>query len=600
KLMFVLPITTSSADSAKWQKLVAVRGHWYSPASDPPQIGGASVGRWTTLPLIPQEQVLSIGTVRGLASAESIHAARLLVGEAVRELRTRGATKIVLRESDTVRQHMLQSIGFTHGNALVARNGGDYPQSSTPAGATIELWDEKGDTLAIENWRRMWLDNGVTDLREDYDEFTRSFIAAARREGRKFKTIVALNDGKPVGSLCCHLTSEDSGTIWAVYVLPEYRRQGIGTSLITHLKNYFFGDLGIARIDLLFASKAGCRLYKKAGWVEDDIFCLDMPTLDEFAENQVRVESPSLAIPIFDKSVISIAAAETGVEPFRIQSLLRTVPQQLEALSQFNPTIKALSSTIDRIQHENNLVDKTWFDRNRAKMGTGFDMKLLSEPDAMARKFDKLAKNWDNFIAGCRYNEIFRWLCKNVMESGLIENSASDLNDFCVLDLCCGVGYPGQTIRLMGYDGHMIGCDISRGMLNSAASRCCFDELFVTDANNGIPVPNGSVDVVVCTGAMELLEKWADVLKFCKNSLRANKMGELWVSFQERIEGGLNPTEHQNIVGLSQEEIEREFSHVGFEVITMVRCASAFVTPVDGGRLADIPYLFYRVSMKSR
>ncbi|KAJ1551889.1 hypothetical protein HK405_013534, partial [Cladochytrium tenue] len=448
--------------------------------------------------------------------------------------------------------------------------------------------------LAVDNWRKMWIENGLDDLRPDFDEFTRAFIARAD----SFKLLVALVDDHPVGSICCHLVSPTTGTIWAVYVNPEFRRRGIASMMVAEVKNYFYGTLGAERVDLIYASEEGCRVYKRAGWKEDDLLCLESSGMRAIDQAYVPAIPASFQPSESVQDLRAALSEAKGMSTAKLQCLLKTVPQQLSALAQFKEELAPLVPVIEGIQQKHKLIDKTWFENNLSRMGTGFDVRELSTPEQMSHKFDRLATKWDDFIAGCRYDAVFSWLCETVRDSRLVQRSSDGSSGMCVVDLCCGVGLPGQTIRLMDYEGHLIGLDISPGMLAGAAARLCYDELQVADvaaAASGLPLfPDGGADVVVCTGAMELMpQAWPQVLRACRRALRRDT-GELWVSFQTKAEHG--PTLHQGIEGVARDEIEGELSAVGLRVLSVLECPSAFVTPREG-RLLDIPYVFYRLGL---
>ena len=73
-----------------------------------------------------------------------------------------------------------------------------------------------------------------------------------------------------------------------------------------------------------------------------------------------------------------------------------------------------------------------------------------------------------------KYEYVFEWLVKQYKSNPLDKNSI-------ILDHCCGVGLQGQTLRLLGFEGKLIGCDISKGMLIKAYNRGIYDDLFIQD-----------------------------------------------------------------------------------------------------------------------
>ena len=59
-------------------------------------------------------------------------------------------------------------------------------------------------------------------------------------------------------------------------------------------------------------------------------------------------------------------------------------------------------------------------------------------------------------------------------------------------------------MRMFGYKGGHIGCDISPKMLTKFL-RGCFDDLFIQGIEKGLHVFKHAIDVLIITGAHELL-----------------------------------------------------------------------------------------------
>jgi predicted TPR repeat methyltransferase len=220
------------------------------------------------------------------------------------------------------------------------------------------------------------------------------------------------------------------------------------------------------------------------------------------------------------------------------------------------------------------------------QMGRGFDLTRLTTIDALRDKFDRLATNWEEMATGMHYEFIFHWIAREYQNSPFPDT-------WTVLDACCAVGLPGQTLRMLGYAGVLWGCDISPKMLEKAAARDCFDDLFVADANHGLAVFDSSIDVILLTGATEILDVPA-VIGHCAAALKAG--GQLWVSFQ--WDNGTNPTGHQNVSGMKQDEAVDVLGKSGFSVVDIQQCKDAFVTPKPSETgevvLVPVPYLFVR------
>ena len=98
-----------------------------------------------------------------------------------------------------------------------------------------------------------------------------------------------------------------------------------------------------------------------------------------------------------------------------------------------------------------------------------------------------------------------------------------------VLDLGCGdgqvlAGVPRRELRV-------IGVDLVPEMVQQAAARHPEDTYLVADATN-IPLPDGSVDVVVCAGMLEYVPETAAVLRSMRRVLRPG--GTVLISFPNR------------------------------------------------------------------
>jgi len=242
-----------------------------------------------------------------------------------------------------------------------------------------------------------------------------------------------------------------------------------------------------------------------------------------------------------------------------------------------------------------------WYTRNVARFGGGFDMKALTaQPGLLATKFDRLAGKYDEWTAGngCTY---YGWIARaaRVAPEGLRGAGAS------VLDVACGIGLPGHMLRLCGFAGRLSATDISAGMLEKARERRVYDELFVANANEGLDaVHDSSVDLVVCVGAMELLHHATVLLEFAR-VLRPG--GKLWASFQ--WEGAVDaagepipcPTEHQNVTGVTLQQLHAELEAAGFDAtnatIEKSECAFYTPSPKQDGSVLPVPYIFVTVGL---
>lgn len=162
---------------------------------------------------------------------------------------------------------------------------------------------------------------------------------------------------------------------------------------------------------------------------------------------------------------------------------------------------------------------------------------------------------------------------------------------------------------MCGYQGELVGTDISPGMIARVLARECYNHAYVANANDSLLNDSMSSDVavedlfdiVLCTGAMELLDQ-PRALASMANALKPG--GELWVSFQYSDEGEeshvtgafiAEPTSHQNISGISKAKAQQQLANAGFDaIVTSEVYRDAFYTPSpeQNGTLLPVPYLF--------
>jgi predicted TPR repeat methyltransferase len=67
-----------------------------------------------------------------------------------------------------------------------------------------------------------------------------------------------------------------------------------------------------------------------------------------------------------------------------------------------------------------------------------------------------------------------------------------------VLDAGCGTGLTGAALRAAGFDGVLIGLDLSRASLDLAAERTVYDELHVTNLQEPLAYGDGAVGALLC------------------------------------------------------------------------------------------------------
>ena len=508
-------------------------------------------------PLPPIPTFFKCGSIWGFWGEKT--SLEILILTAVNALSKENVFKILTYSYDPKIYDILTSLNFGHSNGLEYdlnnyKNNESFTQIEN---IEIKNIDKEYDENIFEHWRRMWEDNNVNTFRANSKEMTLNFIINARNK-YNYQTIGAFHNNKLIGSVCLNEfygvePVEKIGVIWAVYVHPEYRRRGIGTRLTEEIINHF-KKINFNSIRLIYASEEGKRIYMKKGFYKGNYLMLDLNDID-------KTYKPFISNVNITKDLLSLC-----------------VPGQLKALKIANI--------------ESNFKGKI-FNEKKDKMGKGFNMEKFNnnkgDNAGISQKFDKLSNNWEDLITGMKYEYVFEWLVKQY-------NYINKDNTKIILDQCCGVGLQGQTLRLLGYKGKLIGCDISKGMLTKAYSKGIYNDLFIQDMNKELLVYDNYIDMIINLGSMELL----DINHVLKSNYRILKpKGIFLVSFQ--WDNGTNPTEHQNIKGIKEEEAVKLLEKEGFIVEDIEKCENAFYTPKpnkEKSELIPVPYLFIRAIKK--
>jgi ubiquinone/menaquinone biosynthesis C-methylase UbiE len=373
--------------------------------------------------------------------------------------------------------------------------------------------------------------------------------------------------------------------MWGLYVDPKVKTDT--TMLIADLVGAcvaFMKSIGCHKILTLCSSTKMCKLLTSAcSFHSSNTLVLDMlqPTRNVTDQAQSNHHIHGVTQEMVDNLRQSHESLNS-LPDLELSWLLIANHNQLEALGRTND----VKSCVERIQRDFYLYQDpadNWFTRNVTKLGKGFDLEKLSKnPQASAAKFDKLAPNYDAWTLG-NQSKIESWIVKMARQHNL-------LKDLHVLDLCCGTGLQGLTLRLCGFKGILTGIDVSSKMIEAAQHRCCYDHLLVANVNQGIQQPRMMADLILCTGAMELLDI-GDALATFSRLLKHG--GMLWVTFQTRQEN-LMSTAHQNAQGLEIETMKRELALYGFEIESIDFHPNAFYTPSPDldGALLPVPYFF--------
>tara|TARA_B100000424_G_C22928994_1_gene494216 strand:- start:65 stop:1711 length:1647 start_codon:yes stop_codon:yes gene_type:complete len=527
-------------------------------------------------------------------------------------------------------KNALDRIKFSKSRMMVMADLSNVISPNSPNGFDIITSDyEIHDEIAVQAWRKMWIESGCTidELSHDIDSMTRQFIKQARNNlGLKYKTIIAKDIATDtiIGSLSSMLWQGESpisskdeyiGTVWGVFVNPSYRRRGIGFSMMQACCMHWKA-CGCSKGVLIYASEEGKRVYEKIGFIPRDNYEASLVT---GGEDVVLVDTSEMIQDLKEILCKEIAIdnnyGKLGINFTNEQHLLWLVmalPSQLHTV--LNQDISLGNNNIlenEIIKMRNNIFqavitiqkkhgtlinpDDNWFTQNIKRLGGGFDMqKLATDPKKLASKFDRLSTKYDQWVTSNR-SKVDHWLVKRIRSDMPLNNNGKQLK--CI-DISCGIGLPSHTLRLCGMtDAYIVGTDISIGMLTQAKHRCVYNDTFVCNANTGFNYylpESGCFDLAICMGAMELLDHDV-VLAEIVRLLRAG--GKVWLSFQWE-NSNLNllehPTAHQNVYGVSIEQCKAVIDQAGLNLISIDECNDAFYTPSPkmNGTMNPVPYLF--------
>mmetsp|Transcript_7935 Transcript_7935/g.12153 ORF Transcript_7935/g.12153 Transcript_7935/m.12153 type:complete len:677 (+) Transcript_7935:62-2092(+) len=594
-------------------------------------VGSISCQVWAgPVPLkVVEHEVFSLGAMWALhvaapsESEKAEHIAILLIHRAFTYLSSLGCKRALFLAPDDTTKKQLIAAGMEKGNMLTMALAGDIDFETNIFKATdqeIQICKETAnlDSLVCENWRKMWEEVGIpeTGFVHDMDQITLDFLKDARKR-LGYQTFVARCDGKIVGTISCQAwegpfplivkpTVFQLGTIWAVYVIPSFRRLGVATALmraaLKHLRDVVRCDTAI----LIAASYAGQCVYERLGFAANNALVRDLPADSDTVSNScsdsissetstdTETEETNEMRNEFKSQLSKLGVAINNIN---VNAFLTATKQQLDAVFFNHPQREAIFRVVSKFQSSlDTFVDPedNWFSQNVRRFGRGFDLKKLSQdPEKLAKKFDLLSTHYDHWTVGNRSKvESFIVKCSKRLQE-------SDGSNLSIMDVACGIGLQGQVLRMLGYKGMLVGNDISSGMIARALSRACYDQVYVANANEGLLVvketPSLLFDVVICTGAMELLDQ-PRALKHMADILKSG--GEIWVSFQHDTssteDSVENPTSHQNIRGLRKEEVNPQMMNAGFDIVSMETCSDAFFTPspAQDGSLLPVPYLF--------
>ena len=119
-----------------------------------------------------------------------------------------------------------------------------------------------------------------------------------------------------------------------------------------------------------------------------------------------------------------------------------------------------------------------------------------SDPVEVADRYDTWAQGYDDDLGAWSYRAP-----TVVAETVLARLPEPDV----VLDVGCGTGLVGRTLRALGFGGELRGLDISEASLEVARASGAYGLVDRADLQQRLPVEDDAVDALVCVGVMTYL-----------------------------------------------------------------------------------------------
>jgi predicted TPR repeat methyltransferase len=119
-----------------------------------------------------------------------------------------------------------------------------------------------------------------------------------------------------------------------------------------------------------------------------------------------------------------------------------------------------------------------------------------SDPAAVSGRYDEWAATYDADLSDWSYQA-------PAVVADTVVSRAPDAAS--ILDVGCGTGLFGQALRSRGFTGRLAGLDLSQASLEVAGRSGAYDDLGAADLQQPLPLPDDSVDAVVCVGVMTYL-----------------------------------------------------------------------------------------------
>jgi predicted TPR repeat methyltransferase len=143
-----------------------------------------------------------------------------------------------------------------------------------------------------------------------------------------------------------------------------------------------------------------------------------------------------------------------------------------------------------------------------------------SDAREVAERYDGWARTYDQDLTSWSYQ------APTVVAEIVLGRHGSARS---VLDVGCGTGLVGRALRDRGYQGELVGLDLSHESLDIAREGGVYDRLEQADLQQPLVVGDASHDAVVCVGVMTYLP---DVEAVWRELARVTRPGGLVVVTQ--------------------------------------------------------------------
>lgn len=121
-----------------------------------------------------------------------------------------------------------------------------------------------------------------------------------------------------------------------------------------------------------------------------------------------------------------------------------------------------------------------------------------SDPREVAGRYDEWAESYDDDLTAWSYQ------APMMVADTVVARHPTAAS---VLDVGCGTGLVGRALRERGFEGRILGLDISQASLGIAREGGAYDSLEQADLQQRLALDDGSVDAVVCVGVMTYLPR---------------------------------------------------------------------------------------------